>query len=128
MPVLIYSLELEKAAKAHAEAISKGDKLAHEVGDGKGPSFRVGKQIKWSKMVAECIELSSSTAQNIVASLIVDDGNLERSNRKVIFDDKLRYVGVACASHPEYDIVTVINFIGGVIEPDTPGVTGVEGP
>ena len=106
----------------HAKDIGEGVKQSHEGFDGKGPTQRVSKQIKWTKMIAECIELAGINGREIVSSLIVDDGNEERSNRKVIFSKNLKYVGIACAPHKEFGTVTVINFIGDIDESAvTPG-------
>ena len=118
--MLIYSQELAKAALAHAKELGNATTCAHVGGDGRGPTSRVSKELKWSKVVAECIELGSNSASDIIASLIIDDGNEERSNRKVLFSKTLKYVGVGCAPHPEYGIVTVLNFIGGLHQTETP--------
>ena len=116
LPVLVYSKEVEKAAQAHAEDLERNSQCAHVGGDGNGPTQRVGKQLKWTKMVAECIEVCGKAASDIICSLIVDDGNEERSNRKVLFSKNCHLVGVSCVPHPIYGILTVINFIGGYQE------------
>lgn len=121
LPVLVFSKELAKAAEIHAEDIALGDEAVHIGGSGSTPTQRIGKQIKWTKMVAECIEIGSMDPSDIVASLIVDDGNEERSNRKVVFSRNVKFVGVACHSHPTFGVVTVIDFIGGIPESQTQG-------
>lgn len=132
MPVLIYSPEIAKAAKAHVDDIGRAGESVHIGGDGSTPTQRVGRQIKWKSMVAECIEVGSTIPSEIIESLIIDDGNEERSNRKVIFGRNAKYVGVACGKHETYGIITVIDFIGGIPEGEvsgqTPGVTPVEPP
>ena len=104
----------------HAKELGNANHYAHEGGDGRGPSSRISKELKWTKVVAECIEFGSNTASDIVNSLIIDDGNEERSNRKVIFSKNMTFVGVGCAPHPEFGIVTVLNFVGGVHQTETP--------
>ena len=79
-------------------------------------------------MVAECVEVGSKTASDIVSALIIDDGNEERSNRKALFSKNLKYVGVSCAAHKGFGIVTVVDLIGGFHEGPkgaTPGAPAV---
>jgi hypothetical protein len=78
-------------------------------------------------MVAECIDVGGKTAADIVASLIADDGNEERSNRKVLFSRNVKLLGVSCAPHNVYGIVTVIDCVGGFTQPP-PDTTTPQGP
>ncbi len=117
LPILAFHKELQNVALEHAEDLAESAEAAH-IGTASSttPAQRISKTFKWAKMVAECIELGSVTAAEIVASLIIDDGNEERSNRKVIFSKNLRLIGVACAPHKAFGVVTVIDFAGGEYE------------
>eukprot|EP00831_Metopus_contortus_P034621 TRINITY_DN275_c0_g1_i4.p2 TRINITY_DN275_c0_g1~~TRINITY_DN275_c0_g1_i4.p2 ORF type:complete len:237 (+),score=48.04 TRINITY_DN275_c0_g1_i4:47-712(+) len=123
LPVLVYSKEIEKAAMMHAADIGEAGQSGHIGGNGQTPTQRVAKQVKWTRMVAETVELGGKDAGDIIAALIADDGNEERSNRKVIFSKNVRYVGIGVAPHKLYGTVTVIDFVGGVHESEfkTPG-------
>ena len=130
--MLVYSKEVEKAAEEHAHDLGEAGESSHMGKQGSNPSMRVGKQLKWNRMVAECIEVGGKSAADIVASLIVDDGNEERSNRKVIFSRNIKIVGIACAPHKIFGTVTVLDCVGGFIEPAaetaTPQAPPVETP
>jgi len=124
MPVAILSPELSKAASMHAEDICSAGEAVHIGGDGCTPTERISKQIKWKTMIAELIEVGSTIATEIIESLVIDDGNEERSNRKVIFGKNSKIVGIACRAHPIYGMITVLDFIGGSPEAEmAPGTT-----
>lgn len=123
LPVLVYSKEIEKATEEHARDLGEAGESSHMGKNGSNPSSRVAKYLKWTRMVAECIDVGSKTAADIVASLIVDDGNEERSNRKVLFSRNVKVIGISCAPHNIFGVITVIDCIGGFTEPPADSTT-----
>lgn len=123
LPVLVYSKEIEKAAEEHAHDLGEAGEASHTGKMGSNPSSRVAKHLKWTRMAAECIDVASKTAADIVASLIVDDGNEERSNRKVLFSRNVKLIGISCAPHKIFGTITVVDCVGGFTEPPPTGAT-----
>lgn len=113
IPVMVHHKELSVAAQSHAEELSQTTEPSHVGANSMTPAQRISKTCKWAKVAAECIDVASTTANDVVCSMIIDDGNEERSNRKVIFSKNIRLMGVSCAPHPTYGVVTVLNFAGG---------------
>ncbi len=105
---------LEQVAREHATYLGDEGAYTHLDKDGKNPAQRINNVLTWARVAAEAIEVGSKTPFDIVLSLVVDDGNEERSNRKVLFSRNLKQVGVGCAQHPNFGIVTVIDAISGV--------------
>ena len=56
-----------------------------------------------------------------MASLIIDDENEERPNRKILFNKDARLAGVICIPHSVFGVITVIDIVGG--EYEIPGMT-----
>ena len=123
LPVIVSHPMLQKVALEYAENITESGDLTqpHVDTNDTTPSVRISKVVRWCKMVGECISVGSKTASDIVASLIIDDGDSDRSNRKVLFNKDARLGGVVCIPHSVFGVLTVIDLIGGVYE--NPGAT-----
>ena len=69
----------------------------------------------------ESTDFGSMTPEMVVINLLVDDGDKNRSNRKMLFKETYRKIGCGCAPHSTYKSVTVImfatNFIAGAQKP-----------
>ena len=63
--------------------------------------------------------MSSKNPQDILISLLVDDGVRNRADRNALFKNIYKYVGIACGPHSEYEIVTVLVFAGGIRQKGT---------
>ena len=65
----------------------------------------------------ESTDFGSMSPEMVVVNLLVDDGNKNRSNRKMLFKETYRKIGCGAAPHSTYKSVTVImfatNFIPG---------------
>ena len=124
LPVIVSNPLLQKVALEYAENITESGDLTqpHVDTNDTTPSQRISKVMRWSKMAGECIAVGCKSASDIVASLIIDDGDSDRSNRKVIFNENARLGGVVCIPHSVFGVLTVIDLVGGVYE--NPTVTG----
>ena len=112
--VLTLNTDLEQLAQEHAMYLGNTGEYTHMGKDGSTPSQRINKVLDWARVAAEAIEVGSKTPQDIVLSLIIDDGNEERSNRKVLFSPNLRQAGISCAPHRDFGIVTVVQAISAI--------------
>jgi len=123
LPVIVSHPGLQKIALEYAEdLIESGDfSTPHIDSRDTTPAQRISKVMRWAKVAGECIDVGNRTASNIVASLIIDDGNEERSNRKVLFNKEARLGGVVCVPHSVFGVITVIDIVGG--EYETAGLT-----
>jgi uncharacterized protein YkwD len=111
---LIYDEELSRAAQDHADDIGPAGICDHYGADGSSMDERVERYVEWDKCISENIDFGANTAEDIIISLIVDDGIPERGHRKNIFQPEIKYIGVGIAEHSEYRICTILDYIGGI--------------
>ena len=112
-------IRLSYAAQDLVKDIGERGVVTHQDREGLYTSERIEKYCEWDFCANEVIEVSSRNAQDILISLIVDDGFGNRPNRKALFQHIYNYVGIACGPHSEYEIVTVIVFAGGIRQKGT---------
>lgn len=90
-----------------------------ETGHGSGSlsmSRRIKRNGRWTIAIGEAITYGPYAAdrgRDVIAQLIVDDGVPDRGHRKTLFDHDFRLAGVACGSHPQFEMTCVIDFAGG---------------
>ena len=82
-------------------------------------SERIEKYCEWDYSASEVIEVSSKNPQDILISLIIDDGLKNRPDRITLFNEAYKFVGICCGMHTEYEIVTVIVFTGNIRQKGT---------
>eukprot|EP00826_Nyctotherus_ovalis_P049183 TRINITY_DN589_c0_g1_i18.p1 TRINITY_DN589_c0_g1~~TRINITY_DN589_c0_g1_i18.p1 ORF type:complete len:210 (-),score=29.57 TRINITY_DN589_c0_g1_i18:143-772(-) len=118
LPVLIANKGLQRVALDYAEnLIQSGDFTCPHIDTADTtPAQRISKVVRWTRMAGECIAVGEVTAIDIVASLIIDDGNDEKSNRRVLLDKDARIAGVVCVPHSVFGVISVIDVIGGEYE------------
>lgn len=116
---LAKEIRLSYAAQDLVKDIGERGVVTHQDKDGLYVSERIEKYCEWDFCANEVIEVSSKNAQDILVSLLVDDGIRDRLDRKALFQRIYNYVGIACGSHSEYEIVTVLVFAGGIRQKGT---------
>ena len=85
----------------------------HTSSDGAGPAQRIARYGTWGVSYAENVDYGAFTSgREVIEDLIIDDGVPDRGHRRNIFDPSARVVGVACAPHPKYGSVCVIDQAG----------------
>lgn len=114
VPTLTYDERLFNAANDHAKDIGPKGLYSHEGSDGKNPSERVDKYCEWEKACCENVELGGQTGVDVIISLLVDDGVEKRLHREHLFREEFTHIGASSGPHKDYDIVTVIVYVGGV--------------
>ena len=62
----------------------------------------------------------STTGDNVIMSLIIDDGVANRGHRTNIFKTDFAYCGIATGSHPTYTIMSVITYAGDYVDMTQP--------
>lgn len=116
---LTKEIKLSYAAKDLVQDIGERGVVTHQDKEGQFTSERIEKYCEWDSCANELIEVSSKTPQDILISLIVDDGFKNRPNRRALFKSDYKYVGIFCGPHSEYEIVTVFVFAGGIRQKGT---------
>ena len=109
-PALKWSNSLYLAAQAHVDDIGPLGLMGHNSSDGTEAADRIGRYSKWSGSLGENIDYGNCTAEDIVISLIVDDGVLARGQRLNIMNRDHRLAGVALGCHAEYQYLCVVVF------------------
>ena len=113
---LQWSNSLTLAAQLHADDIGPTGRVSHLGEDGSEPSDRIEKYCQWSGHLGENIDYGNSNPEDIVMSLLIDDGVLARGQRLNIMKKEHRFVGIGFGYHAEYDYVSVIVFAELIIE------------
>ena len=107
---LIYSEPLSKAALDHANDIGKQGLHNHEGSNGSLLSDRIEKYTEWEGAIAESLQFCYKNAENIILSLIIDDGSEEKHQRQNLFSEEFQYIGIGCAKHKTFKLCTVFNY------------------
>ena len=107
---LIYSESLSKSALDHANDIGKQGLHNHEGSNGSLLSDRIEKYTEWDGAIAESLQFCYKNAENIIISLLIDDGSSEKHQRENLFSEEFQYIGIGCAKHKTFKLCTVINY------------------
>ena len=107
---LIYSESLSKSALDHANDIGKQGLHNHEGSNGSLLSDRIEKYTEWDGAIAESLQFCYKYAENIIISLIIDDGSKEKHQRENLFSEEFQYIGIGCAKHKMFKLCTVFNY------------------
>lgn len=103
---------LSRAAGDHAADIGTHGLISHTGSDGSTPFDRMERYGQWKKAAAENIDYGSQTAEEIVYSLLVDDGIASRGHRNTLLNKDYHYTGVSIHSHRKYGMTCVITYAG----------------
>ena len=110
--------ELHRAAELLAADLGRSGEAGHTASDGSSVKARVERFGKWAGAVAENLSLADCSGKSVVTSMLIDDGNASRSQRKNLFHEEyasltasFARVGVACAHHCKFQVVTVLCFV-----------------
>jgi uncharacterized protein YkwD len=109
-----------RAADDHVQDIGPKGLVSHDSSDGKNVSDRIERYCEWEVSCGENIDFGAKNAQNIIINLIVDDGYESRAHRRHLFNPNYKFVGISVGDHKEYELFTVIDYVGGVRSLGTP--------
>ncbi len=115
LPAFNFSTGLSMAAAEHV-ADQAGGGFGHAGSDRSSPGDRISRHGIWSGRWGENLCYGRSSARDIVAALIVDDGLRPRKHRKNIFNSAFNYAGAAIGVHARYRVMCSIDFAGGYTE------------
>ena len=109
VPPLRFSAELGASAALHAADEGEHGAFEHDGSDGSTAADRMRREGVFASILAECMSAGEGDASDVVRQLIVDAGVPSRGHRKDLMDPLLTRAGVACAPHPTYGIICVID-------------------
>lgn len=116
LPIIYPSEGLTLAARDHVNDQSKTGRTGHQGSDRSSMRDRIERYGKWEKRIAENIAYGGKTAQQIVIYLLIDDGVRDRGHRKNFLNPDFRMAGVSTGSHPDYGLMSVMDFAGGFVK------------
>ena len=119
VPALNEESRLSSAAMDLVKDLGERGIVSHQDQYGQFVSERIEKYCEWDYSASEVIEVSSKNPQDILISLLVDDGLRNRPDRNTLFSQKYNFVGINCGPHTEYEIVTVMVFVGSIRQKGT---------
>ena len=111
---LVLNSSLSKAAQDHCDDIGPKGLTDHESSNGNTVTDRIEKYIVWDETVAENLDFGGKTGEDVVVSLIVDDGNKDRGHRLTIFNNSLKVLGIGIGKHVDYELCTCLDYVGVV--------------
>ncbi len=109
LPPLRTNPAIERAAADHAAEQSANGAVGHTGSDGSRPSERMRRYARW-RATGEVIAYGPNRAEDVVLQLIIDDGVPDRGHRRILFSSAYTEAGAACAPHPVWRQVCVIDF------------------
>jgi len=116
LPPLQSATGLVMSARDQAADQAASGEIGHRGSDGASPWARMARWGQWTGRAGEAISYGYSDARSIVSTLIVDQGVPNHGHRHNIFCRDFRVAGSACAPHPRYGAMCVIDFAGGFVE------------
>ena len=116
LPAMKWSQALGKAAQAHVDDIGPTGAVWHTGTDGSDAADRIERFGQWEGTMGENIEYGSTTAEEIVVNLLVDDGVSTRGHRTNILKPEHFFSGVAYGDHADMEHLCVIIFAQKITE------------
>lgn len=107
---LTFSDGMSQACQDHANDLGPKGKVSHTGSDGSSFSQRLERYGDWMGTVGENCEFGGDTGEEVIISLLVDDGVTSRGHRKNIFNSEFKVVGIGCAAHQAYEHCTVLDY------------------
>ncbi len=104
------------AAKLHVRNEGPRGKIGHSGYNGSSTADRISKYGQWLHTAGENLAYGQKSAENIVISLIIDDGVSSRGHRDNIYNEDFKVTGVGFGMHKGYGTMTCLTYAGGYID------------
>lgn len=106
--------KLDETAKAHSDFLIKENMVSNVGVGGLNPEERISK-VRGKGSLGEAISLFENRAKQIVINLLIDDGLVERPNRKMLICKDFNEIGISLNKHPSKNFICVLHFWGSPI-------------
>jgi len=116
VPALTLSDTLSRASQDHCNDCGPSGHFGHDGADGSTMQERVERYVEWEGNIGENIDYGNKVAEDIVVSLLIDDGTPERGHRINIMNPDFKIVGIGFGNHSELQYMCTMNFASGVKE------------
>ena len=116
LPALSMSRALTQSAQSHVDDAGLVGLIGHSGIDGSGPGDRIRRFGEWGGRIGELIDYGNGHAEDIVVSLLIDDGVSSRGHRNIILNAEFLHVGIAAGDHREMGIMCVIDLATEIAE------------
>lgn len=77
---------------------------------------RLSRYVNYTGSIGENLEFGGMRGQDIVLTLLMDDGNALRTQRGNIFLPDFKYIGIGVYSHAGYHTCTVIDYVEDILD------------
>ncbi|OMJ83727.1 hypothetical protein SteCoe_15269 [Stentor coeruleus] len=114
LPTMKWSDALASAAQVHIDDIGPKGAMGHTGTDGSDPGERIERFGQWEGTIGENIDYGNTTAEDIVVSLLIDDGVTTRGHRTNILKAEHLFSGCAYGDHSDMEHVCVVVFAQGI--------------
>ncbi len=113
---LTFDENLSKASQDHVSDIGPTGSVDILSSNGDDLTTRIDRYCEWDRLSTESFNFGGKTAEDVIISLIVDDGFNKRPHRENLFNEELRFIGIASGFHREFKVVNVLTYTGEVRE------------
>jgi uncharacterized protein YkwD len=107
---LVWDACLSASAAEHVRDTGPSGLIGHDGSSGEHFPSRVKRYVRHYREVGENISYGSTTAEDVIQQLLIDDGVPDRGHRKNIFDPQFNRAGIACGPHAKFGAMCVIDF------------------
>ncbi len=104
---LSYSSTMQQTAEILAHHQSQTGKTGHI-----RPDNHLLSEYSGGARCGECCSYGNTSAKDIIATLLIDDGLKNRSHRQILLDQEIAEMGAVIVAHPKYDSCCVIDLCG----------------
>ncbi len=111
LPPLGFGPVLAHAAQGWAAAQNRAAGFGHGADAAESPGARV-RAAGGDIFVGETISYGMRTPEQVVRQFIVDDGEVRRGHRVLLFSPGFRFAGIGCGPHPRFGTVCVVDYAG----------------
>jgi len=111
---LTFDENLSQASEDHVRDIGPRGSVDIISSNGDDLSSRIERYCEWENICAENINFGSKTAEEVIISLVIDDGFTDREHRENLFNEEIKLLGIYSGNHKEFKYVTVLTYVGGI--------------
>ena len=110
IPPLDWEDALTQSAQEHVNDIGPKGILSYQSSDGTEPEDRITKYGSYMDALGENIDFGPNDEIDVIVSMTLDDGEIERPHRMNLFNSDYKKIGIACGPHKTEFQMCVMDF------------------